>query len=205
MVIGSHPNIEQALNGDHRAAARLVTALEPIIRRRVAGALLRDKARWGRSVAVDAEDLTQEVLLALFADDGRILKAWSPERGLPFERFVGLVARRHALSILRSRRRSPFNAQPTDPFELEDQPPESRRRDALRSTETRQSLERLTLALRRRLSPAGVDMFRRLFVEEESVSDISRNTGLSADSVYQWRTRIRRTALELRTSLPIES
>ena len=150
MPTGGHPDIEPALNGDHRAAARLVAALEPIIHRRVTGALVRDKARWGRSVAGDVEDLTQEVLLALFADDGRILKAWSPERGLPLERFVGLVARRHALSMLRSRRRSPFNAQPTDPLDLEAQPPESRRRDALRSTETRQSLERLTLALRRR-------------------------------------------------------
>jgi RNA polymerase sigma factor (sigma-70 family) len=205
MVIGRDSDIERATNGDGRAAAELVTALLPVIRRRVASALLKEEASWGRPVTVDVEDLTQEVLLALFADGGRILKAWAPERGLGFDQFVGFVARRHALSILRSGRKGPLNAHPTDPVDLENLPPESRCRDALRSTETRQSLERLTLELHRRLSPAGVDMFRRLFVEEESVSDIARTTGRSAESVYQWRARIRKAALEVRTSLPLES
>jgi RNA polymerase sigma-70 factor (ECF subfamily) len=205
MVIGSAPDIERATNGDERAAAALVAEVVPIIRRRVTRTLIRDRARSGRAIATDVDDLTQEVLLALFADQGRILRAWAPDRGLSFEEFVGLVARRHTLSILRSRRKSPFNTQPVDPNELENLPPESRRRGADRSSETRQSLERLTNALRRRLSPAGVEMFHRLFVEEASVREISRDTGLSADSVYQWRTRIRKAALELRAAIALEA
>lgn len=193
--------VVRALEGDRLAAAELVATLAPVIRRSVIKTLLRDRSRSGGGVAQEAEDMTQEVLLSLFSEDLRIFRAWQPERGLSLESFVAFVARRQALSLLRTRRTNPFHLQPTDPADLENQPPSSRGRDAHRSTEHRQSLERLALALRARLSPIGLEMFQRLFVEEQSVSDISRNTGLSAESVYQWRTRIKKAALEVRTAL----
>jgi hypothetical protein len=37
-------------------------------------------------------------------------------------------------------------------------------------------------------------MFRRIFLEQQSIRDISEASGLSADAAYQWRARIRRTA-----------
>lgn len=197
----SDARIERALNGDAAAAAELVESLLPIIRKRVTAALLRGRDRIGRSVTEEAGDLTQEVLLALFRDDGRILRAWQPERGLTLEQFVGFIARRHVLSTLRNRQRNPFEMQPIDPAELEAQPASGGRRDAHGSTESRQSLERLTAALGERLSPAGLEMFRRLFVEEESVRDVSQSLGLTPECVYQWRTRIKKAALELRSSL----
>lgn len=193
--------VVRALEGDRFAAAELIATLAPVIRRSVMKTLLRDRSRSGDGITQETEDMTQEVLLSLFTEDGRIFRAWQPERGLSLERFVAFVARRQALSALRTRRRNPFHVQPTDPADLENQPPSSRGRCAHRSTEHRQSIERLTLALRDRLSPTGLEMFHRLFVEEQSVSDISRNTGLSAESVYQWRTRIKKAALEVRAAL----
>ncbi len=194
--------LARMLEGDDGAEAALVAELTPVVRRRVMQVLARDKGRWGRDLSPEADDLTQDVLLALFARDACALRAWVPERGLPLERFVGLLARRHALSIVRSRRRNPFSAQPTDPSDFDQQPPASERRDAHRVSETRQALERLLVALTQSLCPTGLELLQRLFVQEQSVRDISDHTGLSADCVYQWRCRIRQRARHLQQSEP---
>lgn len=194
--------LARTLEGDDEGEAALVAALMPVVRRRVMQVLARDKGRWGRDLSSEADDLTQDVLLALFARDACALRAWTPERGLSLERFVGLLARRHALSIVRSRRRNPFSAQPTDPSDFDQQAPASERRDAHRASETRQVLERLLATLTQSLCPTGLELLHRLFVQEQSVRDISHHTGLSADCVYQWRCRIRQRARHLQQSDP---
>ena len=200
MMTAADNCIQRALGGDRTAEAELIATLAPVVRRSVTRALCNERKRAGSALPQEVEDLSQEVLLNLFSGEDRVFLAWQPERGLSLERFVAFVARRQACSLLRTRRRSALYVQSMDPADLENQPP-STRRDAGRSTEHRQCLERLTRALRDRLSQTGLDMFHRLFVEEQSVSDISRSTGLSPESVYQWRTRIRKAAQEVRTVL----
>src|SRR5687768_1618744 len=70
------------------------------------------KAR-GRDLRQEVEDLTQEVFVALFADDARALRLWDPARGASLANFVGLLAEREVASILRSGRRSPWTEDPT--------------------------------------------------------------------------------------------
>jgi len=51
----------------------------------------RNRSAAGRDVRQEVADLIQEVFMALFADDARVLRSWQPERGLSLDNFVGLV------------------------------------------------------------------------------------------------------------------
>jgi RNA polymerase sigma-70 factor (ECF subfamily) len=106
--MGDRGTIERALRGDGVAVRALVELLTPAIQTSIARVLLRSGARLGRDVRSEVADLTQEVFERLFAEDGRLLRDWEPERGASLAGFVKIVAERHALSVLRSRRRSPF-------------------------------------------------------------------------------------------------
>jgi len=61
----------------------------------------------------------------------------------------------------------------------------------------REQLHRLLERLRLELSPRGWQMFELLFVRELSVAEAVAASGLSADAVYAWRSRLRRLARRL--------
>lgn len=189
-----------ALAGDRLALSRLVAALTPVIQARVARTL--HMRRWGRTggrnIRQEVEDLAQEVFLSLFANSGRVLRSWQAERGLSLENFVGLVAERHAISYLRSGRRNPWKEEPAASEELDvrvDEPgPE-------RVAAGRQQLGLLLDRLRENLSPLGMQIFQLLFVQELSLQEAMAASGLSADALYAWRSRLRRLARELMSDL----
>ena len=144
------------------------------------------------------EDLTQDVFLSLFANDGRVLRRWQAERGLSLQNFVGLVSERQVASSLRSGKRNPWKEEPTptedlDAAALDDGPEEV--------TASREQLRLLLDGLRERLSPLGRQLFELLFVQELSVPETMAASGLSADAVYAWRSRLRRLARELLAEL----
>lgn len=190
--MGERGEIERALRGDGIAVRALVDRLTPAIQSAVARVLLRSGARLGRDVRSDVADLTQEVFERLFADDGRVLREWDPARGAQLEGFAKIVAERHALSALRSRRRSPFAEEPREAEALE------------RGGETterwlveRDLLHEVCRRLKSRLSAQGMRAFELLFVEEREVEVVGEALGISRDAVYMWRTRIRQTAREV--------
>jgi RNA polymerase sigma factor (sigma-70 family) len=188
----------QALTGDASALARLVALLTPVIQARVARTLLARRFRLaaGRDVRQEVEDLSQDVFLALFSRGGRVLRAWKPERGLSLENFVGLIAERQVLSFLRSRRRNPWPeetslAEEELDVEREDDPgPEEIVAD-------REQLAHLLDRLREEVSPLGWRLFQLLFIEELSQAEVEEASGLSAEAVYAWRSRLRRMARKL--------
>ena len=55
-------------------------------------------------------------------------------------------------------------------------------------------MSRLYERLRETLTPLGLRLFELLYVEERSVEEVCAATTLSADAVYAWRSRLRRTA-----------
>jgi hypothetical protein len=73
-----------------------------VVQSRAARALSRYRPR-GRDTRQDVEDLVQEIYLALFEQDGRVLKSWDPDRGLSLRNFV-VSAAAAALLMLRSPR-----------------------------------------------------------------------------------------------------
>jgi RNA polymerase sigma-70 factor (ECF subfamily) len=191
--------LNRALSGDPSAVRELVAKLLPIIQVRVARILARRRTRGARDVRQEVEDFAQEVFVALFEADGRVLRAWDPERGLSLASFCGLVAEREVASILRSGRRSPWTEDATANEDLEEAV------GATLETElgiaSRDQLRRLTDRLREELSPRGLELFQRLIVEEESVESVAQSTKMSAAAVYAWRSRFGKLARALAREL----
>jgi len=196
--------VDRALAGDASATRKLVVLVLPVVQARIARMLVRRKARAGRDVRQEVEDLAQEVFAALFENDGKVLRAWDPKRGLGLPSFCGLVAEREVASILRSGRRSPWSADPTDAEVLEkdlDPTPDFEARLA-----TREQLELLVDRVRESLSPLGLEMFERLIVQEEAAETVCAATGMKSDAVYAWKSRlgklVRKLAEEIARSEP---
>jgi RNA polymerase sigma-70 factor (ECF subfamily) len=185
--------VRRALAGEEPALTRLVQRLTPVIQSRVArGLLLRRTGRAaGRDIRQEVEDFTQEIFLALFADGGKVLRSWQPERGLSLLNFVGLVAERQTASILRSGKRSPWQEEPTLTEDLHEPAPE---RGPEEITASREQLKLLLHRLSEELSPLGRHLFDLLFLRELPLEEVMRQTEMSADAVYAWRSRLRRLA-----------
>ena len=192
--------VQRALSGDQAALTRLVAKLTPVIQARVVRTLLRHRARLGsgRDVRQEVEDLTQDVFLALFSRDSHVLRSWDSERGLSLENFVGLVAERQVVSFLRSGRRNPWKEDPSLVEELDAMASDS---DPEEVAASREQLELLLDQLREKLTPLGYQIFVLLVVQELSVPETMAATGLSAEAVYQWRTRLRRLSKKLLAEL----
>lgn len=189
--------IDSALAGDQLAIGKLVGLLTPVIQARIARTLLayRRGGSAGRDVHQEVADLAQEVFLILFINDGKVLRSWQPERGLTLENFVGLVAERQTVSLLRSGRRSPWKEDPTLEADL-DQHAASQPEPEVAAA-SRDQLRRLLERLKVELSPLGRQLFDLIFVQELDVGEVERKTGLSADAVYAWRSRLRKVARRL--------
>ena len=188
--------VQSAIAGDQGAVGRLVKMLTPVIQARVARSLLRRRtgAASGRSIRQEVEDLTQEIFLLLFAENGKVLRTWEPARGLALVNFVGLIAERRTASLLRSGRRSPWQDEPSLPEDLDRAAEESGPEEIAAS---RQQLEQLLRRLTEELSPLGRHLFDLLFVRELPLEEIVAATGLTRDAVYAWRSRLRRLARRL--------
>jgi RNA polymerase sigma-70 factor (ECF subfamily) len=191
--------VAAALAGDTDATRALVREVAPIIQARVARALVRRRGGSGRDVRQEVEDITQDVFASLFADDGRVLRAWDPARGLSLPNFVGLVAERESASILRSGRRSPWTDSPAEMEEIEAAAPPAPAMEA--KLASRELLGRLVERVRESLSPRGLELFFRLIVDEEPVESVCASTGMTPDAVYAWRSRLAKLVRGLATEL----
>ncbi len=198
--------VARALRGDVAGARALVVHVLPIVQARIARVLARRSSRKSRDARQEVEDLAQEVFASLFENDGRVLRAWDPARGLSLASFCGLIAEREAASILRSGKRSPWTEDATEAEDLERDVGAAEGGDVEVHVASREHLERLTDRLREELSPLGLEMFQRLIVEEEPVETVCQKTGMKADAVYAWRSRLgklaRKLARELASSEP---
>lgn len=179
--------VRDALSGDRQALRRFVDTMTPVIQARVVRALVRRAAGERRDVRQEVADMTQDVFAALFAHDGRALRAWDPARGLSLANFVGLIATRHVASILRSGRRNPWQDIPGELDELESasEPIAS----AEPQLESRRALERLLERMREALSPRGLELFQRLYVDEEPIEEVAATMQMTREAIYAWRNR----------------
>ena len=191
--------VRRALAGDQTALNRLVAKLTPVIHARVSRTLLARRSFLAnrRDLRQDIEDQTQEVFLKLFARDGHVLRSWQAERGLSLENFVGLVAKRQAISFLR--RLWPWKGDsPLAEDEIDIVAP---CRDPEVVAESRELLSCLLDRLHEKLSPLGWQLFQLLFVQDLSPAEVQKKTGLSAVAVYAWRSRLPRLARKLQAEM----
>jgi RNA polymerase sigma factor (sigma-70 family) len=187
--------LERALRGDIDAVRALVASFTPVIQARAARALTRSGKGRGRDPRQELADLVQDVLLMLFRSDGQVLRTWRADGGLSLVSFVGLVAEREVGHIARSGRRSPWALDPADDAELERVAPRVESAEA--QVGSRDLFDRVHERLQDELSDSALNLFRLLVVEELPAADVCAQTGLSADAVYTWRSRLLRRAREL--------
>lgn len=194
----SHPDqtlIADALARRPAACRTLVDRLSPAIQRQVNGALIRR----GRARREEVRDHVQEIFRILLDDDGKILRAWDPDKGASLEGYVGMVAERRVASILSSGRKSAHAEDPTAPEDF-DQAEEAAPNPEL-TTMSRQLLARVLDELRQRLTDQGYLMFRLLYLEQREVPWIMETYELKRDAVYGWRARIKKTIREISEDL----
>jgi RNA polymerase sigma factor (sigma-70 family) len=181
------------------AARRLVELLHPVVQARVARVLGRNVAATSRGLRQEVDDMSQEVFAFLFEDRAKSLRAWDPARGLSLENFVGLLAERKVISILRSGRQNPLREDPTLSEALD------RETAAVPGPEpaafSRELLEVLLDRLRLALSPLGMHLFELLYVEERTVEEVAAIAHMSNDAVYAWRSRLRKVVSALGAEL----
>jgi len=186
----------RALDGDQTAFTALVALLTPVIQARVARTLLarRSLLAGGRDLRQDVEDLSQDTFLALFDRNARVLRSWQPERGLSLANFVGLVAKCQVLSFLRSGRRNPWKEEPFGDDEIDAPAPDPGPEEIVAN---RELLALLLDRLRESLSPQGWQLFDLIYIQELSQAEVEAASGLSADAVYAWRSRLPRRGRKL--------
>jgi RNA polymerase sigma-70 factor (ECF subfamily) len=193
-------HLAAALRGDPVARAALVRALAPIVQVRVYRMLAaRGGAARGREIRQEIEDLTQDAMVALFDGEARVLRGWDPARGRSLLNYVGLVVERLVSHHLRSRKRSPWTADPTDGDALVHAAGATQGHEE--HVASRETLDRVWHALKEELTPRGWELFRRLIVEEQPVEQVCADFAMQADAVYAWRSRFLKRARAILTDI----
>lgn len=138
-----------------------------------------------RLTAHDIEDLIADAWVALFADDCRRVRAFDPSRGYQLSSWIGQIATNHTIDQLRRRRchRSLNEMDPNEQLAVNHRTPH----DLL---EQRQAWE-LTY---RALSVMKEDDRRFLiasFHDERPPAEMARDLGVSVNTVYSRRFKVR--------------
>ena len=190
--------LRSALAGDEASLRRLAGQLIPIVQRSVAIAVMKMTSRASGDRRQLTLDISQEVMIALFSDGARALRGWNPEKGSPFPRFVGMIAQRRTISALRTKDHQRYRLA-DDLAEIDEiastRPPQEAR------ASSRQELGRVLQRLQSSLSPKGLDIFYRLFVDDEPIDEVARGTGMTPNALYIWKTRLAKLLAQLQCEL----
>lgn len=184
-------DIARALEGDEALAVRLESELTPVIQARVARKLYNRPTSAGPAI----EDHVQQVWESLLDHRAKVLRDWDPGRGLSLQNYVGLVAERLTISLLRSGRWTGWREDAT----LLEGPERSGREPSPEEvTAGRDELRWIIERLQEKLDPLDWHLFDLLFVQELPVLEVAERTGMTRWAVYQRRWRIRRVARQVR-------
>ncbi|MEZ4428214.1 MAG: sigma-70 family RNA polymerase sigma factor [Nannocystaceae bacterium] len=195
MVELSRDDVSRALAGDRAALDSLVRALVPVIEVEIGVALVRRAAPQRRDARQDVQDFTQEVLVWLLRDDGKLLRQWDPARGRSLPSFVRLIARQRVSRILQGFRGNPWSDEPTEHADLDALGEQRERAD--RQIESRSELHALLDRLRARLTARGLELFQLIYVEQRPIAEVCATMGMTRSAVDAWNTRTRKLARAL--------
>lgn len=183
--------VRAAARGDRDAVRELARRLMPVLRARVRRAV---GATGGQLGSVGADDLVQEIWLALFRDDRRALLAFDPDRGASLEGYVGMLAEREIGNVRQRvgalKRGARLTVAASD--ELDEVAEAGPTPEQLVSAA--QVAEQLGTHLEGALPPRGLLVLRYAFADALPVADVARVMGVSVQVVYNWQHKIREEA-----------
>ncbi len=180
--------VARALAGHRPDVEALVRYLKPVLHVRCARALLAVGAGAHRNLEDEVADLVQDVYATLFADAGKVLRAWSADRGLDLRGFVAMVARRRAAALLSTRKHNPWTEEPMEAAAVERALPDVP--DAERRLVSAEALARVVNRVAASQSERGQEMLRWLLLEGLNHEELRARSGMSDAALYQWRSRI---------------
>jgi RNA polymerase sigma-70 factor (ECF subfamily) len=176
-----------ALSGRGQAGRVLTHRLLPVIRARVGAHFAR---RAGQAIgAHDAEDMVQDIWATLLQDDGRLLRAYDPARGMTLEGYVGLLCRRELWRRGQEAGRLKRGGQHA--LEAIDDPlPDG---GALPEDEAvgRDLLAGLLAHLRATLPARGRAVLSYVYEDARDPREAAEALGVNLQVVYNWQHRIR--------------
>jgi RNA polymerase sigma factor (sigma-70 family) len=195
--------VTAALAGQPTARRQLASRLLGTIQREVVAVLRRASSLQGRDPKQEVQELTQDVLVALFEREGQELRRWDPQRGRNLDSFVRLVARRRVARILGQRRGNPWADQPVDPQVADAE--ERNDDDLLHRLEDRSMLGHVLDHLYAQLGDRDLELFELLFVDERDPREVADALGMTRGAVNAWSYRTRKLAREFAVSSLDES
>jgi RNA polymerase sigma-70 factor (ECF subfamily) len=143
--------------------------------------------------------MTQEVFVSLLENDGRALRAWREDRKLSFENFIGLLADRQVVTILRTGKRSPWTEEPTESEALEGYLGEQS--GEVSAIASRELLAGVLDRLREELSVKMLRLFQAIWIDEIPIPKVCEELGMQAEAVYTARSRIAKRARAIAAEL----
>ena len=166
----------------------LVPLVTPIVHYRVVCVLRSFYSRqpWER-LEREAEDLVQEIVVFLVVLGG--FDGWDPERGLTWQSFVDMVARRRTWDRILCRRLTDDSEPDLEEPYLGPDP----ERQVLMVDRLKYVLEEL----RAKLSADSWHIFELVFIQEMPLPQVAEMKKLSMDGLYARISRIRRSAREI--------
>lgn len=186
--------IQEALDGDRVALGTLVREILAAIKVEVAVNLVRRARTQRRDPRQDVNDISHEVVLALLADRGRLLRMWDPERGHTLSGFVRMIARQRMSRIFQGYRGNPWGDEPTEQDVIE---PLLEHDAGDRVLESREELRVLLERLRAQLTERGLQLFHRIYVDQQPIAEVAAEFGMTRQAVDAWNTRTRTLARRL--------
>ncbi|WP_168204131.1 RNA polymerase sigma factor [Aliikangiella coralliicola] len=194
--------VSQAISGNRHAIRRLIRLLTPVIQSSVAHILTRTRSD-SSSCDIHAEvaDYCQDIFMLLFKNDSKILRSWDPDKGMSLNSFISLITKRRVISALRQEKLT---------HRLDDKTIEQKIEchrnvpDIETQFIERQLLLNIISSLKKDISELGYDLFIQLFLFERTPEEISAKTGVSKNSIYVWKNRLRKKAKDILQKLELE-
>lgn len=137
------------------------------------------------------EDLVNDVMLDLFLEGGKALRAWKPHLGMRLPGFVALIARRTILRRFKNFRGNPWSSTPADAEKLHALLDEgiADRASIIEDIEYRIQLDGVLSTLHSELNDRDWRFFRKLFIEQRPPLDVGVEEQVTENAVHQWRSR----------------
>lgn len=181
--------LHAVLEGDQRAWARFTRRFGPVVERRVRS-VLRTYGASSRA-GHEVEDIAAEVWVLLLSNDSGRLRAFEPARGYRLSTWIGRIATNHTIDHLRRHRRSRSASEWRVDWQREHS--KQARPDELFE---HMELQRVIGAALREIS-AGDRRATELLLTERSTSELALELGVSANTLYLRRFKLRAKLLGL--------